>query len=72
MMTGVTQLVFATTEEADNGGRDNEGDAHSAAGGGGDNNGITAGIWNEDIIVFVMDCAGSASDVDAIFEPFRK
>ena len=66
------ELVFATTEEVDSRGRGNEGDAHSAAGGGGDNNGITAGVWNEDIIFFVMYCAGSASDVDVIFEPFRK
>ena len=57
-MTGVTQLVFAATEEVDSGGCDNEGNAHSAAGGSGNNNGVTAGVWNEDIIVFVMDFAG--------------
>lgn len=71
-MTGVTQLVFAATEEVDSGGRDNEGNAHSTAGGGGNNNRVTTGVWNEDVVSFIMRCAGSASDVDVIFEPFWK
>lgn len=52
MVIRVTQLVFATTEEVNSGGRDNEGDAHSAAGGSGNNNGVTAGVGNEDVAVF--------------------
>ncbi len=61
-----------TAEEVGSGSRDNECDAHSVAGGGGDNNGITAGLGNKNVVGFVIDCAGSATDVDVVFEPFWK
>lgn len=66
------ELVFATAKEADSGGRDNEGDTHSAAGGSGNNNGIMAGVGDEDVVSFIMCCAGGTSDVDVVFEPFGK
>lgn len=61
MVIRVTQLVFATTEEVNSGGRDNEGDAHSAAGGGSNNNRVTTGVGNEDVAV--VDESGGAKRI---------
>ena len=63
MVTGVTQLVFASTEEVNSGGCDNEGDAHGAAGGGGDNNGVTTGVAENVDGVAVVDESGGAKRI---------
>ena len=60
--------------EAMRSGYDDERDTNSTARGCSNGGKSLAGIWNGDvdIVVFVIDCTGGASDVDVIFEPFRK